>query len=71
MALIGGAASTTSSLKTLSAESGTLAINVPAMELLIDCYESIKGKELESVGADEEIMGQLTNKLTELGPLHS
>ena len=71
MALSRDAASITSSVKTLFTESGTSAVNVLAMKLLINCYELIEGKDLKSVGTGKELIGHLTNKLTELGPLRS
>lgn len=53
--VLGGKLATTSSLtKATSAESGTKPIDTPTVKILADCYEMIKGKDLHSLGIDED-----------------
>ena len=70
-ALGGGSISTVSSTKIPSTESGTKTIDIPAVKILLECYDIIKGKDLKSIGTDEDLMGKLTEKLTKLVPVRS
>ena len=44
---------------------------MPPVKILVDYYVMIKVKDLHSLGTDEDCIGWLTNKLTELDPFRS
>ena len=53
------------------AESEAKLVDTLIVKIFIDCYEMIKGKDLQSLGMDQDCIGKLTNKAIGLVPLRS
>lgn len=65
----GDSTSTISPTKTLSIESGTKEINIPAIKILLECYGIIDDKDLKPLGTNKDALGKLIDKLTKLDPI--